>query len=259
LEPESGKTILQGISEAQLDEKVERLRRVYLIDAGIGAPQVAYRETISRRAEIDHTYRRQAGSTGQFARVQLVFSPGEPGSGFVFDGSPAYRALPSDYVGAVYSGLIAAKENGLAAGFPVIDFTAVLVDGAPHPHDSSARAFELAAHGAFRRLRDEGEPVLLEPIMELEVSVPDDSVGAVNGDLNSRRGRLQGMEPVGGMTSIKAEVPMAELLTYSQSLTSMTGGRGDYHMEFLRYEEVPPHIAQKLVEAAKKEKEAVPA
>ena len=134
-----------------------------------------------------------------------------------------------------------------------------LVDGSYHTVDSSEMAFKIAGSMAFKTAYEKAQPTLLEPIMELEVTVPDEAVGAVNGDLNSRRGRLHGMEPTGGMTTIKAEVPMAEVLTYSQSLTSMTGGRGDYHMDFLRYEEVPTHIAQKLIEAAKKDKEAVPA
>jgi elongation factor G len=149
--------------------------------------------------------------------------------------------------------------QGELAGAPVQGVRARLVDGSYHTVDSSEMAFKIAGSLAFKSAYEKAQPTLLEPIMELEVSVPDDAVGAVNGDLNSRRGRLLGMEPQGGMTTIKAEVPMAEVLTYSQSLTSMTGGRGDYHMQFLRYDEVPAHIAQKLIEAAKAEKEAVPA
>ena len=148
---------------------------------------------------------------------------------------------------------------GELAGAPVQGVRVRLVDGSYHTVDSSEMAFKVAGSMAFKAAYEKAQPTLLEPIMNLEVTVPDDAVGAVNGDLNSRRGRLQGMDPKGGMTAIRAEVPMSEVLTYSQSLTSMTGGRGDYHMEFLRYEEVPTHIAQKLIEAAKKEKEAVPA
>src|SRR5581483_7531441 len=150
-----------------------------------------------------------------------------------------------------------AMEHGDLAGAPVQGVRVLLVDGMEHAVDSSEMAFKIAGSLAFKEAYQKADPVLLEPIMEVEVSVPDDAVGAVNGDLNSRRGRLQGMEPVGGMTQIKAEVPMSEILTYSQALTSLTGGRGDYHMHFLRYEEVPAHIAQKLIAEAKKEKEEV--
>jgi len=146
-------------------------------------------------------------------------------------------------------------ESGVLAGFPVVDIRVQLVDGSFHDVDSSEMAFKIAGSMAFKDAYAKADPVLLEPIMEVEVSVPDDAVGAVNGDLNSRRGRLQGMEPRAGMTSIKAEVPMAEILTYSQALTSLTGGRGDYHMHFLRYEEVPSHIAQKIIDETKKELE----
>src|SRR5438045_4289350 len=150
-------------------------------------------------------------------------------------------------------------QHGELAGAPVQGLRVVLVDGSYHTVDSSEMAFKIAGSMAFKSAYEKADPVLLEPIMEVEVTAPDDTVGAVNGDLNSRRGRLQGMEPAGGLTTIKAEVPLAELLTYSQALTSMTGGRGDYHMHFLRYEEVPAHVAQKIIEATKKERETAKA
>jgi len=166
---------------------------------------------------------------------------------------------PQGFRPAVDKGIQETMASGELAGAPVQGVRVRLVDGSYHTVDSSEMAFKVAGSMAFKSAYEKAQPVLLEPIMQLDVTVPDDAVGAVNGDLNSRRGRLHGMEPQGGMTTIRAEVPMAEVLTYSQSLTSMTGGRGDYHMEFLRYEEVPAHIAQKLIEAARKDKEAVPA
>jgi elongation factor G len=163
--------------------------------------------------------------------------------------------IPQSFRPAVDKGIQEAMQHGELAGAPVQGITVRLVDGQYHTVDSSEMAFKIAGSLAFKDAYAKADPVLLEPIMEVEVTVPDDAVGAVNGDLNSRRGRLQGMEPRGGMTSIKAEVPMAEILTYSQSITSLTGGRGDYHMHFLRYEEVPPHIAQKVIDEAKRERE----
>ncbi len=160
---------------------------------------------------------------------------------------------------AVDKGVREAMEHGELAGAPVYGMRVTLVDGMMHTVDSSEMAFKIAGSMAFKEAYQKADPVLLEPIMELEVTVPDDAVGAVNGDLNSRRGRLHGMEPAAGMTTIKAEVPLAEILTYSQALTSMTGGRGDYHMHFLRYEEVPTHVAQKIIEETKKEREAAKA
>jgi elongation factor G len=167
--------------------------------------------------------------------------------------------ISHSYRPAVDKGVREAMEHGDLAGAPVQGVRVLLVDGMEHAVDSSEMAFKIAGSLAFKEAYAKAEPVLLEPIMEIEVSVPDETVGAVNGDLNSRRGRLQGMEPVGGMTTIRAEVPMAEILTYSQALTSMTGGRGDYHMAFLRYEEVPSHVAQKIIEATKKERETAKA
>jgi elongation factor G len=163
--------------------------------------------------------------------------------------------IPGGFIPAVQKGVVEAMRAGTIAGYPVQDVKVTLFDGQHHSVDSSEMAFKIAGSMAFKSAYEKADPVLLEPIMELEVTTPDEAVGAVNGDLNSRRGRLQGMEPQGGMTNIKAEVPMAEILTYAQALTSMTGGRGDYHMHFLRYEEVPSHIAQKIIDETNKEKE----
>ena len=190
-----------------------------------------------------------------FADVTIRIEPQPPGSGFVFENEITGGVIPKEYIPAVEKGIEEALKNGIVAGYPMVDVKVLLVDGSYHEVDSSEMAFKIAGSMAFKDAYAKADPVLLEPIMEIDVAVPDDAVGAVNGDLNSRRGRLQGMEPRGGMTSIKAEVPMAEILTYSQALTSLTGGRGDYHMHFLRYEEVPTHIAQKLIAEFKREPE----
>ena len=178
-----------------------------------------------------------------------------PGKGFVFENKIVGGSVPREYIPAVEKGIREALGSGVLAGYPVVDVRTSLLDGSYHDVDSSEMAFKIAGSMAFKDAYAKADPVLLEPIMSLDVTVPDETVGSVNGDLNSRRGRLLGMDPVGGMTTIRAEAPMAEILTYSQSLTSLTGGRGDYSMSFLRYEEVPSHIAQKVTEEAKKERE----
>jgi elongation factor G len=178
-----------------------------------------------------------------------------PGSGVSFETRVVGGSVPRQFWAGIEKGVRDVAEKGPLAGYPVIDFKATLYDGSFHTVDSDELSFRLAGQLATRKGIEDSSPVLLEPIMDVEVTVPDEAVGAVNGDLNSRRGRLQGMEPKGGMTTIKAEVPMSEVLTYSQSLTSLTGGRGDYHMAFARYEEVPAHIAQKVIAETKKEQE----
>ena len=188
-----------------------------------------------------------------------MIEPIEGHVGYEFVDKIVGGVIPQGFRPAIDKGIQETMAHGELAGAPIQGVRVQLVDGSYHSVDSSEMAFKVAGSMAFKAAYEKAQPTLLEPIMELEVTVPDEAVGAVNGDLNSRRGRLLGMEPKSGMTTIRAEVPMAEVLTYSQSLTSMTGGRGDYHMGFLRYEEVPTHIAQKLIEAAKKEKEAVPA
>ncbi|HXY16567.1 MAG TPA: elongation factor G, partial [Gaiellaceae bacterium] len=198
------------------------------------------------------------GGRGQFGDCEILLEPlpavdGELGYEFV--DKIVGGVISQSYRPAVDKGVREAMEHGELAGAPIQGVRVLLIDGMEHSVDSSEMAFKIAGSMAFKEAYQKADPVLLEPIMQLEVTVPDDSVGAVNGDLNSRRGRLQGMEPAGGMTTIRAEVPMAEILTYSQALTSMTGGRGDYGMSFLRYEEVPQHVAQKIIEQTKKERE----
>jgi elongation factor G len=258
-DPQTGEQLLSGMSQVHVEVAVGRLKSRFGVEVELHQPRVPYVETIKSEARAQGRYKKQTGGRGQFGDCVIVIEPMEGHVGYEFVDQIVGGVIPQGFRPAVDKGIQETMAHGELAGAPVQGVRVRLVDGSYHTVDSSEMAFKVAGSMAFKSAYEKAQPVLLEPIMQLEVTVPDDAVGGVNGDLNSRRGRLQGMEPKGGMTSIRAEVPMAEVLTYSQSLTSMTGGRGDYHMEFLRYEEVPAHIAQKLIEAAKKEKEAVPA
>ncbi len=246
-DPESGQTILRGMGELHLDIKVDILKRTYKVDAAVGAPQVAYRETLGRATTIDYTHKKQTGGSGQFARVKIEFEPTEPGSGFAFDSKVVGGSVPKEYVPGVEKGLLSAKDNGLLAGFPVIDFKATLVDGAYHDVDSSVLAFEIAARAAFRELREKARPQLLEPIMKVEVTTPEDYVGDVIGDLNSRRGMIQGTDQRGNAQVIIAMVPLANMFGYVNSLRSMSQGRANFHMDYDHYEAVPQAVADEVV------------
>ena len=255
---QTGEEILSGMSQMHVEVALERAKRRFGVDVELHPPRVPYRETIRREARAHGRYKKQTGGRGQFGDCHIVVSPFEEGD-YEFVDKIVGGVIPQSYRPAVNKGIQEAMHHGELAGAPVQGVRVQLVDGSYHTVDSSEMAFKIAGSMAWKDAYMNADPVLLEPIMELEASVPDDVVGAVNGDLNSRRGRLQGMEPIGGMTTIRAEVPMAELLTYAQSLTSMTGGRGDYSMHFLRYEEVPAHVAQKVIEETKKEREATAA
>jgi elongation factor G len=244
---ESGQTILKGMGELHLDIKVDILRRTYKVDANIGQPQVAYRETLGRKTEINYTHKKQTGGSGQFAEVKIVFEPVEPGVGYSFENKVVGGSVPKEFVPGVEKGLLSAKENGLLAGFPVIDFKATLVDGKYHDVDSSVLAFEIAARAAFRELRDKAHPKLLEPIMKVEVTTPEDYVGDVIGDLNSRRGMIQGTDQRGNAQVILAHVPLANMFGYVNTLRSMSQGRAQFHMEYDHYEAVPPGVADEVV------------
>jgi len=239
----------------QVEVAVERLKSRYNVEVELHPPRVPYKETIRKEARARHRYKKQTGGRGQFGDCEIVLEPLPEREGYEFVDEIVGGVIQQGFRPAVDKGIQEAMQHGELAGAPVQGVRVRLVDGQQHNVDSSEMAFKIAGSMAFKDAYAKADPVLLEPIMEVEVSVPDDTVGAVNGDLNSRRGRLQGMEPRGGMTSIKAEVPMAEILTYSQALTSLTGGRGDYHMHFLRYEEVPSHIAQKVIAESQKEPE----
>jgi elongation factor G len=244
---ESGQTIMKGMGELHLDIKVDILKRTYKVEANIGAPQVAYRESLGRKTEIDYTHKKQTGGTGQFARIKVVFEPGEPGSGFQFESSIVGGAVPKEFIPGVIKGLESVKENGLLAGFPVIDFKATLIDGAYHDVDSSVLAFEIAARAAFRELREKGGPKLLEPIMKVEVLTPDEYLGDVIGDLNSRRGQIQGTDQRGNAQVITAFVPLANMFGYIGNLRGMSQGRAQFTMQYDHYEAVPQHVADEVI------------
>ncbi|MCH8858700.1 MAG: elongation factor G [Proteobacteria bacterium] len=243
---ESGQTILKGMGELHLDIKVDILRRTYKVDANVGAPQVAYRETLSKPMTITYTHKKQTGGAGQFAEVKIEFEPLAPGSGFVFKNAMVGGAVPKEYISSVEKGLKTQKECGLLAGFPVIDFSAKLVDGKYHEVDSNSLTFEIAARAAFRELGTRGGVRLLEPVMKVEVVTPDDYLGSVIGDLNSRRGQVQGTDTRGNAQVIAAMVPLANMFGYVNTLRSMTQGRAQYTMEFDHYEHVPRAIADEV-------------
>jgi elongation factor G len=253
---QTGEQLLSGLSQMHVEVAVERVKRRFGVEVDLRQPRVPYLETIRRESKGHGRYKKQTGGRGQFGDCHIVLEPIEGHTGYEFVDKIVGGVIPQSFRPAVDKGIQEAMAHGELAGAPVQGIRVQLVDGSHHNVDSSEMAFKIAGSLAFKQAYEQADPVLLEPIMEVDVTVPDDAVGSVNGDLNSRRGRLHGMEPVGaGMTMIKAEVPMAEMLTYSQSLTSMTGGRGDYHMSFARYEEVPTHVAQKVMAEAQKEKE----
>jgi elongation factor G len=243
---ESGQTILKGMGELHLDIKVDILKRTYKVDANIGAPQVAYRETITRRAEIDYTHKKQTGGSGQFARVKLEIEPGEPGTGFVFESKVVGGSVPKEYIPGVEKGLISVLDNGVLAGFPVIDLKVRLVDGAYHEVDSSALAFEIAARAALREGLQKAAPKLLEPIMKVEVISPEEYLGGIIGDLTSRRGQVLGQEMRGNATVLNALVPLANMFGYVNTLRSMSQGRAQFTMQFGHYAQVPQNVAEEV-------------
>ncbi|WP_184722327.1 elongation factor G [Caulobacter sp.] len=244
---ESGQTILKGMGELHLDIKIDILKRTYKVEANIGAPQVAYRESLGRKVDIDYTHKKQTGGTGQFARVMLTFEPGEPGSGFVFENAIVGGAVPKEYIPGVQKGLESVKDNGLLAGFPLIDFKATLTDGKFHDVDSSVLAFEIASRAAFKELRDKGNPKLLEPIMKVEVVTPEEYLGSVIGDLNSRRGMIQGQDMRGNATVVNAFVPLANMFGYVNTLRGMSQGRAQFSMVYDHYDPVPQHVADEVI------------
>ena len=247
VDEESGQTILKGMGELHLDIKVDILRRTYKVEANIGAPQVAYRETLTKSVEIDYTHKKQTGGSGQFARVKIVFEPLAAGSGFIFENDIVGGSVPKEYVPGVEKGLNASRENGVLAGFPLIDFKATLIDGAYHEVDSNVLTFEIASRAAFRELKERKAVKLLEPMMKVEVVTPEDFMGGVIGDLNSRRGQVHGTDQRGNAQVITAMVPLANMFGYVNTLRSMSQGRASYSMQFDHYEDVPRAIADEVI------------
>jgi elongation factor G len=243
---ESGQTVIKGMGELHLEIIVDRMKREYKVEANVGAPQVAYRETITRRSEIDYTHKKQTGGSGQFARVKLVFEPGEKGSGFKFENKVVGGNVPKEYVPGVQKGLESASHNGVIAGFPMVDIAAQLVDGAYHDVDSSVLAFEIASRAAFKEGVSKAGPQLLEPVMRVEVVTPEEYMGDIIGDLNSRRGQITGMEPRGNGQVVSAMVPLATMFGYVNTLRSLSQGRAQFTMHFDHYEPVPQMVAEEI-------------
>jgi elongation factor G len=244
---ESGQTIIKGMGELHLDIKVDILKRTYKVDANIGAPQVAYREKITRPITVDYTHKKQTGGSGQYARVKIEAEPLPPGGlNFVFENEVVGGNVPKEFIPGVEKGLESVLGSGVLAGFPVVDLKVSLVDGAYHDVDSSALAFEIASRMALREALQKGGPVLLEPIMKVEVVTPEDYTGSVIGDLNSRRGQIQGQDRRGNANVIVAMVPLANMFGYVSNLRSMSQGRATFTMQFDHYEQVPQNVAQEV-------------
>ena len=243
---ESGQTVIKGMGELHLDIIVDRMKREFKVEANVGAPQVAYRETITKSATVDYTHKKQTGGSGQFARVKLEFEPCQPGEGYEFESKIVGGSVPKEYVPGVEKGIESVRENGMLAGFPMLDFKVRLIDGAYHDVDSSIMAFEIASRAAFREAGDELGVVLLEPIMNVEVVTPEDYMGDVIGDLNSRRGQISGTEARGNATVISAMVPLANMFGYVNNLRSMSQGRAQYTMQFDHYEQVPQAVSDEV-------------
>ena len=248
---ETGQTIISGMGELHLDIIVDRLLREFRVDANVGKPQVAYRETIRKPASANSRFVRQSGGHGQYGHCVVDFEPGEPGSGFVFESKIVGGVVPKEYISPIEEGIKEAMENGFLAGFPMVDLKATLVDGSYHEVDSSEMAFKVAGSMAFKEAAAKASAVLLEPVFKLEVVVPEEYMGDVIGDINSRRGRLEGMEVEKGMQTIRGYVPLSEMFGYATDLRSKTQGRGTYVMQFAHYEEVPKNIAETVIEKYK--------
>ena len=243
---ESGQTIMKGMGELHLDILVDRMKREFKVEANIGAPQVAYRETISKSHEIDYTHKKQSGGSGQFARVKLVIEPTQPGEGYSFESKIVGGAVPKEYVPGVEKGIKSVMDSGPLAGFPVIDFKVALIDGAYHDVDSSVLAFEIAARAAMREGLKKAGAKLLEPIMKVEVVTPEEYTGGIIGDLTSRRGQVQGQDTRGNANVITAMVPLANMFGYINTLRSMSSGRAQFTMLFDHYDTVPNNISEEI-------------
>jgi elongation factor G len=252
---QTGEMIVGGMSQVHVEVTVERMKRRFGVEVELKPPRVPYRETVKGSAKAEGKHKKQTGGRGQFADTWMEVSPQPRGEGFEFVDKIVGGAIPRNFIPAVEKGVRAAMAEGFLAGYPVVDVKVALYDGKFHPVDSSDMAFQIAGSLGFKAAAEKAQPVLLEPIMNVEITVPDENVGDIIGDLNSRRGRVLGTTPRGHNNVVAAEVALAEMLSYAPDLTSMTGGRGDYHMEFLRYEEVPAHLTQKIVAQAKADKE----
>ncbi|MGB0563053.1 MAG: elongation factor G [Spirulinaceae cyanobacterium] len=246
VDPETNQTVIAGMGELHLEILVDRMLREFKVEAAVGQPQVAYRETIRQTAHADTKFVRQSGGKGQYGHVVLDIEPGEPGSGFVFESKIVGGAIPKEYIPAVQQGVKEACDSGVIAGYPTIDVKATLLDGSYHDVDSSEMAFKIAGSMGMREAIQNASPALLEPIMEVEVEIPEDFLGEVMGDLNSRRGQIEGMNSEASQAKVSAKVPLAEMFGYATDIRSKTQGRGIFSMEFKQYAEVPPHVAEAI-------------
>jgi elongation factor G len=246
VDPESNETIIKGMGELHLEILVDRMKREFKVEANVGAPQVAYREYLAKPVSIDYTHKKQSGGSGQFGRVKVEVKPGERGSGFQFFDEIKGGNIPKEYIPSVEKGFRETAETGSLIGFPIIDFEVHLVDGAYHDVDSSALAFEICARGAMRETAQKAGIKLLEPIMKVEVVTPEDYLGDVIGDMNSRRGQIQGTDSRGNAQTVEALVPLANMFGYVNQLRSFTQGRAQYTMQFSHYDEVPQNVADEV-------------
>jgi len=253
---DSGETILKGMGELHLDIKIDIMKRTHGVEVEVGAPQVAYRETITQRIEDSYTHKKQTGGSGQFAKIDYIIEPGEPGSGYEFESKVTGGNVPREFWPAVEKGFAMSADKGVLAGYPCLDFKVTLVDGGYHPVDSSAVAYELASKAAYRQSMPKAGAQLMEPIMKVDVFTPEDNVGDVIGDLNRRRGMIQGQEAGTAGVRIKAECPLSEMFGYIGDLRTMTSGRGQFSMEFLHYMPCPKNVAEEVIKAAKEREEA---
>jgi len=251
VDEETAQTIISGMGELHLEIIVDRMLREFSVNANVGKPQVAYRETVKRRAHGTGRFVRQSGGRGQYGHVELEIEPSEAGRGFEFVNKIVGGAIPKEYHGAVEKGIIEALNNGVLAGFPVVDLKATLVDGSYHEVDSSEMAFTIAGSMAVKAAMHKAQPVLLEPIMKVEVVMPEEFMGDILGDLNARRGHILGMEGRATMQVVRAYVPLGNMFGYATDLRSRTQGRATYSMEFHHYQEVPKSIAEEIVAKAK--------
>jgi elongation factor G len=254
-DPQTGEQIIAGLTQVHVEVITDRMKRRFGAEINLKPPQVPYIETIRKSAKAHGRYKKQTGGRGQFGDCQIEISPAESGTGFEFENKIKGGVIPTGFIPAVEKGIEEAMAGGVLAGYPVKDVHVRLFDGQHHSVDSSEMAFKIAGSMAFKQAAAEADPVLLEPIMQMTISVPEEAVGDVIGDLNSRRGRPLGMEPKGSATEVKAEVPMAEVLDYAPDLRAITGGRGDYTMEFERYEEIPGHLSQRVIDEARQREE----
>jgi len=246
VDQESGQTLIRGMGELHLDILVDRMRREFKVEANVGAPQVAYRETITKKSYVDYTHKKQTGGSGQFARVKMDLEPGDPGTGFEFESKVVGGNVPREYIPGVEKGIRSVLDNGILAGFPMLDMKVTLLDGAYHEVDSSVMAFEIASRAAFREAVTKAGPKLLEPMMKVEVVTPEEYVGGIIGDLTSRRGQVQGQEMRGNATVIDAKVPLANMFGYVNTLRSMSQGRAQFTMQFDHYSQVPQAVAEEV-------------